>query len=84
MKIRDIIEVIQQYEKYKSIMNDYVSRLNNLSVLNPDGTFPSIVTEEMKQSLQIMIEHDQKTFNKVKPLLDEVKKEYNEWLETEI
>lgn len=84
MKIRDIIEVIQQYEKYKSIMNDYVNRLNNLSVLNPDGTFPSIVTEEMKQSLQIMIEHDQKTFNKVKPLLEEVKKEYNDWLETEI
>lgn len=84
MKIRDIIEVIQQYEKYKNIMGDYVNRLNNLSVLKPDGTFPSIITEEMKQSLQIMIEHDQKTFNKVKPLLDNVKKEYNEWLETEI
>ena len=84
MKIRDIIEIIQQYEKYKNIMNNYVNTLNNLSVLNSDGTFPSIITEEIKQSLQIMVEHDQKTFNRVKPLLNEVKKEYNEWLETEI
>ena len=84
MKNRDIIEIIQQYEKYKNIMNNYVNTLNNLSVLNSDGTFPSIITEEIKQSLQIMVEHDQKTFNRVKPLLNEVKKEYNEWLETEI
>ena len=87
MKVRQIIDIMIKNNEFGEKIRFHYDRLSTLNYLKMDGKLMDFVKKQVDRGEKLqpaLLDYDNKILAKHKPLLDEVIKEYTEWLETEI